>query len=55
MSVDKQEAALNPFKSGLILGSLSAVQISQDGQDQPMSWGPQESKGQIVFYPCQLH
>lgn len=55
MSVDRQKAALNPFKTILILGSLSAVQVSQDGQEQPMSWGWQKNQGQVVFYPCQLY
>lgn len=55
MSADKQKAALNPSKADLILGSLSAVQLSQDGQRQSMSWGQQENQEQEIFYPCQLH
>lgn len=55
MSVDKQKAALNPFKADLILGSLPAVQVSQDRQRQSMSWGQQENQQQDIFYPCQLH
>lgn len=55
MSVDKQKPALNPFKADLILASLSALQVSQDGQRQSMNWGQQEKQEQEIFYPCQLH
>lgn len=55
VSVDKQKAALIPFKADLILSPLSAVQVSQDGQRQSMSWGQQENQEQEIIYPCQLH